>query len=251
MSVSIFAAIKQAMSTKIFLIAVLGMAGVVIISAFNDIIYAARAEELLPAGSCAEMMIRAMSGNAVLLALPLIAALPYTTSFTDDIKSGFVKFYLIRTTKAGYIASKCTAAAIAGGTVVAFGIMIAFCAAAFIFLPNEATNTAAAETFKTAAEKIFLFFLSGAFWSCTGMTFACITNSRYMAYASPFVIYYMLVILCERYFSNIFIIYPKAWTSPEITEGLDQAGAVGIIIVLTIMMALIFALNAKKRISQI
>ena len=38
--------------------------------------------------------LNALTSDAMTLALPIIAALPFTSSFIDDIKSGFVKEYL-------------------------------------------------------------------------------------------------------------------------------------------------------------
>ena len=39
--------------------------------------------------------------------------------------------------------------------------------------------------------------------------------SNYMAYIAPFVIYYFLIMLKERYFEGIYCIYPKEWIAPE------------------------------------
>jgi len=40
------------------------------------------------------------------LALPILAALPYTASFIDDVKSGFIKEYLPRITEPFYMVDK-------------------------------------------------------------------------------------------------------------------------------------------------
>ena len=41
------------------------------------------------------------------------------------------------------------------------------------------------------------------------------TLSKYMAYGAPFVIYYVLVILSERYFHSIYVINPEEWLAPQ------------------------------------
>ena len=43
----------------------------------------------------------------------------------------------------------------------------------------------AAEFYEELMGKVLLFFCSGAFWSLVGLTFATLTSSKYMAYASP------------------------------------------------------------------
>ena len=61
------------------------------------------------------------------------------------------------------------------------------------------------------------YFLSGIFWSLVGGTFAALSLSKYLAYLSPFVIYYFLIILCERYMNDIYVLHPQNWlldTSP-------------------------------------
>ncbi len=62
--------------------------------------------------------------------------------------------------------------------------------------------------------KVAICMFSGAFWSVLGMTFAALTDSRFMAYASPFVVYYVLIILHERT-SRILCAYPKEWLNPQ------------------------------------
>ena len=51
------------------------------------------------------LILQALSKDAVTLALPILCALPYTASFIDDVKSGFIKSYLSRTTVSRYICS--------------------------------------------------------------------------------------------------------------------------------------------------
>ena len=62
-----------------------------------------------------------------------------------------------------------------------------------MFLPMEAYPKAGESVpnyFGNLMETALMFFASGAFWSLTGMTFAALTDSKYMAYASPFVLFY-------------------------------------------------------------
>ena len=126
----------------------------------------------------------ALSSDAMALALPILAALPYTASFIDDVKSGFIKEYLPRTIVSRYIAGKAAACAASGG--LALGIFIAYGFAALLFLPMEAypkPGESVPNYFGNLMETALMFFASEAFWSLTGLTFAALTNSKYMAYA--------------------------------------------------------------------
>jgi hypothetical protein len=69
-----------------------------------------------------------------------------------------------------------------------------------------------------------------------------------MAYASPFVLFYVLIILYERYFNSLYVLYPKEWLNPS---GIWQYGTAGALLVvgeLTVILALCSAYAGKRRI---
>ena len=105
--------------------------------------------------------------------------------------------------------------------------------------------------FAELMENVMLFFCSGAFWSCVGLTFATLTSSKYMAYASPFVLYYVLIILYERYFDALYVLYPKEWTAPTKEWMWGSFGIVLLLLELTIIVCLAFGIAAQRRLSQI
>ena len=60
----------------------------------------------LSPGYHSDLIMGALSSEAMALALPILAALPYTASFIDDVKSGFIKEYLPRITEPFYMVDK-------------------------------------------------------------------------------------------------------------------------------------------------
>ena len=155
------------------------------------------------------------------------------------MKSGFIKAYLPRTTVDGYIMSRALACAASGGLALSLGILTAYGIAALLLLPLEAMRDYMLEPpgyFRQLLETLVMFFASGAFWALVGLTFATLTNSRYMAYASPFVLFYLLVILYERYFDKLYILYPREWLNPS-----DRwvFGRIGVAVLLLELCALI------------
>ena len=105
--------------------------------------------------------------------------------------------------------SRALGCAISGGLAISLGILAAYGIAALLLLPLEAMRDYMLEPpgyFRQLLETLLMFFASGAFWALVGLTFATLTNSRYMAYASPFVLFYLLVILYERYFDKLYIL---------------------------------------------
>ena len=246
--------IAQALQSRGFLIGFLAVACLLFLSSIEGILSAFRSETLLSNGYHAEFVMSALSSDAMTLALPIVAALPYTASFVDDVKSGFVKAYLPRTTTNGYIFGKLSACVLSGGVVLALGILAAYGISALLFTPMEAVPAEGAEAPAYFAElmgKVLLFFCSGAFWSLVGLLFATLTGSKYMAYASPFVIYYVLIILYERYFDTLYVLYPKEWLMPSnrwYFGNLSVAVWVGELIVIA---SLCFYPAAKRRLKQI
>ena len=247
-------AIRQAVSGKGMYIGILSATVVLLLSTVQDVLLAFRSEELLQNGFHHTCVMNALASDAMTLALPIIAALPFTSSFIDDIKSGFVKEYLPRTTKSDYLLGKIFGSLVSGGLSVSLGVLLGYLVAALVFSPMEAAlepGAAARPYFEELMGKALLFFCSGAFWSLVGLTLATLTNSKYMAYASPFVLYYVLIILYERYFDTLYVLYPKEWTNPSAFWMWGNAGVVLLLLELSIISGLLFFHAAKRRLEQI
>lgn len=171
----------------------------------------------LERGFTMQLLLTAFSSDLVMLALPVLCSLPFAAAFLEDYKSRFLRQYLPRAGKRDYINARTAVTALAGGLSLLAGMAVTAGLFFLLFLPQE---TVAAESgmlsFYAAAclGKGILFFLSGCFWSLVGGILAAVTMNRYMAYASPFIFYYMLVILSERYFRNIYVLNPKEWINP-------------------------------------
>ena len=243
-----------ATNKKTFILSAVGVVFVLFLSQMDGIVEAFRAEDLLQNGFSAEIILAGLSSDWMTLALPILAALPCTAAFVDEVKSGFVKEYLPRTTVRKYIGGKIAACTLSGGFVLAAGILLAYGISVLVFAPMEAPLEEGMTARHYLAEMIShaaLFFLSGAFWALIGMTFSALTNSRYMAYASPFIFYYILIILNERYFPDLYILYPKEWLIPSEFWVLGSLGVVIWLMELGIIMALVFIYAAKRRINKL
>ena len=251
---ALLASLKRPLQGRGFLLAFLGAALVVLFAAFESFLGAVRSEQLLPYGYHHSLILSALSSQPMALALPILCALPYTAAFLDDVKSGFIKAYLPRTTVTRYITSQALACAISGGLALFMGILVAYGLAALLLLPLEAMRDYLLEPpgyFLQLLETLVMFFASGAFWALVGLTFATLTNSRYMAYASPFVLFYLLVILYERYFDKLYILYPREWLNPSGRWVFGRIGVAVLLLELSALMALLFAWAAKRRLRQI
>ena len=183
--------------------------------------------------------------------LPILAALPFSGCFVDDLKSKFARFFLIRSSYRTYIVSRIIVGFLAGGLAILSGALITWGATAVVLIPMERPI----ESMEPAAidgliEICFLLFLNGGFWSVVGMAMSTLMESKYISYATPFVFYYLLVILYERYFSGLFIIYPKNWTDPTVWP-YGCWGAAIFLLEMTLIFAILFAFRAGRRLQQL
>lgn len=244
--------LKQAINNN-FILSVVGFVLVIYISSFESILEALRNNELLMNGFHAEFILKALTSDAIILIVPIVCSIPFASSFIDEIKSGFIKPYLHRTNVGSYIAGKILGCILSGGLVLIFGILAAYLISYLVFTPfekallrEETPQPYLAEILKYA----LLFFVSGAFWSLVGMTFAAFTNSKYMAYASPFIIYYILIILNERYF-KVYTVYPKEWLNPSQFWVLGNTGVIILLLELILIVSVCFSSVAKRRIADV
>ena len=98
--------LRQAVGSWGFLLSLAGAALIPFLSSVQGILAGFRSAELLSPGFHSDLIMGALSSEAMALALPILAALPYTASFIDDVKSGFIKEYLPRTTVPFYMVDK-------------------------------------------------------------------------------------------------------------------------------------------------
>lgn len=245
---------KRAFTGRGFFIGVSGMVLVIALSALENIMEVMRSPAPLQKGYHAQFIADALSSDALTLALPVLCALPYTTAFVDDMKSGFIKQYLHRSGTGPYIRGKLLACGCAGGLVLFTGIMLAYGLSALLFMPMELAAGQAAIAQPSFAQVLLtaaLISCSGAFWSLTGFTLAALTMNRYMAYASPFILYYVLIILHERYFAGLYMLYPREWLFPSAAWVLGDFGVILLLAALTAILCLSFVLIAQRRLGHV
>lgn len=135
------------------------------------------------------------------MCVPVLCTLPYSTAWLTEYQSGFLKSSLARTSMTSYILGKILACGISGGLLEIWGIWLVS-----IIKPQEGITC-----------QYGLIFLSGMLWAVLAALLAAWSNNRYIAYGGSFVIYYLMVILHERYFKQLYCLYPYEWLNPQHT----------------------------------
>lgn len=261
--------LKRAILSWSFIIAFSGIAVSAFFGVFDQLlpIFQGKMTAGLPAGYSIQLSIASLQSDVVLLVLPILAALPYTTAFVDDYKSRYLREYLPRAGKRQYTISRIAATALAGGLTLFLGVLLVCFVFMLILTPMEIVpqamtdNTAmeAANTIDVTAQLTFvdlmgralLFFLSGSLWSLVGALFATLTMSKYMAYASPFIFYFVLVILSQRYFANIYVLNPQEWLNPSELWNAGIWGAALLLIELIVLLSVFYGFLIQRRMRDV
>lgn len=161
------------------------------------------------------------------ICVPILCTFPYSTAWLEDYQSGFIKNYLPRTGITAYIYGKILACGISGGGAELLGCFI------YIWIKQD----------EAVSWSPKLIFISGMLWAMAAAVLAAVSLSRYIAYGGAFVIYYVLVILHERYFKILYCLYPYEWISPTHTWIFGEWGVVflltGMILVLISLYSMI------------
>lgn len=259
---------KRALSWG-FIVGIIGLSIAAFLGVLDQIvpIFQGKMEDGLAPGYSIQLSIFALQTDIVLLVLPIIAALPFTTAFVDDFKSRFLREYLPRAGKQSYLFSRVAMTAISGGLTLFLGIMLVCGVFALLFTPmeivpqevgelsqhvavmngSEQIDVSAQLTFVDLIGRAFLFFLSGALWSLVGSLFATITMSKYMAFASPFIFYYVLVILSQRYFMDAYVLNPQEWLNPSEAWGGGIGGAALFTGEIIVLLAIAYGYIMQRR----
>lgn len=158
------------------------------------------------------------------MSVPVLCTFPYTTAWLADYQSGFLKAYLPRCGVPAYILGKILSCGISGGGLEALGGWIYLC------IKQE----------EEAPFHPMLLFVSGMFWAVLAAVLAALSNSRYLAHGGAFVMYYLLVILYERYFHSLYCLSPYEWLAPEHTWVFGDWGVVFLLAGMTMVLFCVY-----------
>lgn len=245
---------KNCLCERKFYVSVLAAVLLAAAAVFNDLLEVSRAKELLEYGYHSSLALKACQSSVYRIALPVICMLPCSFSCVDEVKSGFIKEYLPRTGYRNYTVGKIFACILSGGLVPVCGAWIFYGLSTLVLIPREAV-LAEGQTAEDYLARFLilcgLLFLNGALWALAGMAAGMIGGNRYMACAAPFIIYYMLVILCERYLPKLYVLYPAVWLGPAEEWPFKETGLAVWLAELAAFFALLFARAAERRLKSL
>lgn len=151
---------------------------------------------------------RTIFSFAYFLLIPLLAALPFGTSFFKEAKSGYIRCICTRTSKKNYCYSKYIATFISGGLAVIIPLLVNFVLTAFIFPLNN--PEVVDSVLHIRANHLFshLCYTSPGIYIVIRLVFIFIFSgllATYTIYASYFS-HYGFIVLCTPFILYLFLI---------------------------------------------
>lgn len=249
MRISFFSNELQVIKARV-IVSTLIMAGIIFLASIDPLVNAFHEVSLLENGYHTVFILNAIRSDTVSSFIPILAVLPFSASYVDDVKSKFVRFYLIRTSYFTYCLNCVITCFLCGGFVIVVGTVLAWGSATLLFLPIEKVYKTYSDSADILMKTCGLLFFNGGLWAVGGMAMSTFMESKYIAYASPFVIYYLLVILCERYFPDAYQLYPPNWTNLDVWP-YGFWGAAIFLLELTLAFGILFVIRAERRLRDL
>lgn len=187
---------------------------------------------------------------STLMFISLLSPFALGAEAEEELRSRFALFACVRSGRKRYFAGKIFALLFSGGfmicVVMLFFLIIAGVGFHDIIWPGETD-----QRIQTFYITLFFYFtrgfLNGAFWALIGGLAAIVARNCYMAYAVPFVLYYVLSVFQERYYRSLLYLNPKYWATPLYYGDLP---GIGILLILLQTTAIVFGVVMKKRLLQ-
>ena len=197
-----------------------------------------------------ELISKAFSSDTLSACAPILAGIPFSAGYLEDVKSKFSRFVLVRGSYSGYLLGHAFVCWLSGSLALLLGAACAYGLTTLVFLPLEWVTENPPDLGPTLAGQFLLHAFNGGLWAVIGMAMSTIMESKYIAYASPFILYYLLVILYERYFPKAYLLYPKNCLNPEIWPYGLWSGVL-FLLEITMLFAILFYVRGKRRLEQL
>ena len=210
-----FAELRRALSSPGFPIAVAGTIIVALVGGWQNFDTLRQIDGSMNIG---ELFLQATYGaihsDALILVMPILCTLPYSASFMEDFQSRYLRAYLPRTGRRTYLVSKIAATAISGGASIFAGTVVVLLICIALFPPMGLLKDDSIFTWSVFTLTAFLVSFGALIWSLAGGIAAVALKNRFMAYAVPFIIFYLLTSFQARYFRTAYALSPLEWIKP-------------------------------------
>ena len=183
---------------------------------------------------CTESWYQGMNSEIFIFLLPVACTLPASASYLEDLQNGMLMYIMPRTSRKRYGFSKIVNCGLYGALVV-MCVLLLLLLMNIIRYPLNSMQLIQWKNLEIAyhfvlLKNILVLCLNGILYALAGGLAGTVTENRYMAYAAPFIFYYVVSTLAEAYLKNWWILNPKEWMRPQ------QAGYLETVILLMMLI---------------
>ncbi len=205
----------------------------------------------LASGTFLQYYKTALASQGILFLIPIISVLPEGAVYVKESSNGFLKLYITRISRMDYIKRKIFLIYVGGFLPFFAAGVVAFLFSFLAFYPLELKGVIEKES---VWEVLFLLlricFVGGITAEISGI-FAAVFRNYYMAYGLPFVCYYLLIILKDRYLPDLYAMYPGEWVLPKQDWGTNGMGIWVFFLVFSGAVCLLHGLVLHYRLKEI
>lgn len=196
-----------------------------------------------------EMFRYAVEHERSLLLIPICVPLAAGGNAEAELKSRYAVFSCSRVGRRAYYMGKITEVLLSGGLMVCISELVGL---ALFYLRCSGLSITIDRAGSFTGSKIVLFllgvlirgFLNGGFWALMGSLFSVLSKSIYLAYAVPFVLYYVLTMFQARFYQELYFLSPRYWAAPVLY---DNVFCILILLLLELVCGFVFAAVMKRR----
>lgn len=244
----------QALRSKSFPLSALSFSAIITVSVILEVYSYVMDGGILSSNSYFDILARTISSESVMFFSPILASLVMAGVYVDDLKTGYIKFFVVRVTRKSYIFARTIVCFLSGALVLSLGMFAVIFPSTVIAVCFEKASIMLCIGSYNMKKLIILslfYFITGGLWSVTGLVCSSLMESRFISYCSPFIVFYFLIILNERFFPSFDIISPKEWLNSSIHWNLESVWTVIVIFAILITHITAFRLLAMRRLKQL
>lgn len=189
--------------------------------------------------------------DLIVFLIPVISVLLYGGLFLREYSTGFIKLSISRTSRKKYAIGKVLETAIKSiATYLLIGGIILIIYTCFVYSIKEKQILPFTQLLELILSLIRISLI-GAILSVFAGALSCIFLNAYMTYGLPLVVYYLLIVIKERYLKDLYSIYPPEWISPKSYWGAGNWGLWVFLFLLLAIAMIIYRFFLEYRIEEI
>lgn len=231
--------LKRAILSISFLLSVITIVMVMVYCVNETIIKILNNELPISDIKIAEICSSVLSSDTARFVIPIVATVPFSCSILDDISSHFVKELLVRVSKKHYAFSKTAALVISAGFTAVLSILLFETIICILCIASGEMPTLNTDTLLLSIELMGKYFIFFSMWGLFGAILGTEADSKCVVYASPFILYYILVIIKSRYLHTVDVIDPRLWC-------LGNSGVITVAVLLAVLCVFGYAMIRRR-----